>query len=139
MKGTDLWPLAWATLFICVAAYYIVHDNNVKDGSQRIVGPRPTGRRVQFSMGDEVMHSTVPQASPLAEWYEEIGPVLWWKFPIEEPPYCGTPNDLGYDVLAETTVATFRREESRSVNFMVGGWPGYHTHWTPIQIPEEPK
>jgi hypothetical protein len=31
---------------------------------------------------------------------------------LEEPPYAGTPLD--------------------------GGWPGYHTHWTPILIPESP-
>ncbi|MGX6501722.1 hypothetical protein [Enterococcus raffinosus] len=30
----------------------------------------------------------------LAEkWHEDIGPVLWWDFPVEEPPYCGTPLD----------------------------------------------
>lgn len=43
-------------------------------------------------------------ALPLDEWHEDDGDVLWWKFPIEEPPYVGTPNDED--------------------------WPGYHTHWT---------
>lgn len=52
------------------------------------------------------------QASPLAEWNEDVGVTLWWRFPVEEPPYCGSPT---YD-----------------------DWPGYHTHWTPILVPHEP-
>lgn len=52
-------------------------------------------------------------ARTISEYHEDIGPVLWWLFPIDEPPYCGTPTDRD--------------------------WPGYHTHWTPIQIPTEPK
>ncbi|MNW45555.1 hypothetical protein D3C74_228220 [compost metagenome] len=46
---------------------------------------------------------------PIDEWGEDYGDVLWWKFPIEEPPYCGTPLDAD--------------------------WPDYHTHWTPINMP----
>jgi hypothetical protein len=30
------------------------------------------------------------------EWYEEDGDCLWWSFPIEEPPYCGTPLDCDF-------------------------------------------
>ena len=52
-------------------------------------------------------------ARPLEEWWEAYGDVLWWKFPIEEPPYVGSPLDEN--------------------------WPGYHTHWTPIPLPEPPK
>lgn len=33
---------------------------------------------------------------PIDEWCEDIGPCLWWKFPIEEPPYCGTPLDCNF-------------------------------------------
>jgi hypothetical protein len=32
-------------------------------------------------------------ARPLSEWHEDDGAVLWWAFPIVEPPYVGTPND----------------------------------------------
>lgn len=57
---------------------------------------------------------TVQQsARPLEEWGEDYGDVLWWKFPIEEPPYVGSPLDAN--------------------------WPAYHTHWTPIVCPEQPK
>ena len=52
-------------------------------------------------------------ARPLEEWHEDYGNVLWWKFPIEEPPYVGSPLDKN--------------------------WTAYHTHWTPIVIPLPPK
>ena len=52
-------------------------------------------------------------AKPIDEWYEDCGDVLWWKFPIEEPPYCGTPLDSDWKI-------------------------DYYTHWTPILIPIEP-
>ena len=54
-----------------------------------------------------------PVARPLEEWHEDYGDVLWWKFPIEEPPYVGSPLDCD--------------------------WSGYHTHWTPIEVPEPPN
>lgn len=44
-------------------------------------------------------------ARPLSEWHEDDGPVTWWKFPVDEPAWIGTPNS--------------------------SDWPGYHTHWTP--------
>lgn len=53
------------------------------------------------------------RARPMEEWDEDYGDVLWWKIPIEEPPYVGSPLDEN--------------------------WPAYHTHWTPIPIPEQPK
>jgi hypothetical protein len=45
-----------------------------------------------------------PVARPLAEWHEDMGPVLWWCMPVEEGPWVGQPTD--------------------------SDWPGYHTHWT---------
>lgn len=53
--------------------------------------------------------SAPPIARPLAEWHDDMGDVLWWKFPVNEPPYCGSPLD--------------------------SDWPDYHTHWTPIVVP----
>lgn len=56
------------------------------------------------------------RARPLAEWHDDIGPVLWWAFPIEEAPFVGDPR--GDD------------------------WPGYHTHWTPLRnedCPVDPR
>lgn len=51
---------------------------------------------------------------PLEEWCQDGHPsALWWKFPVVEPPYCGSP--------------------------LCEDWPGYHTHWTPIPTPLEPS
>lgn len=44
-------------------------------------------------------------ARHIDEYHEDFGPVVWWKFPVNEPSYIGTPTD--------------------------DNWPGYHTHWTP--------
>lgn len=69
---------------------------------------------------------------PIAEYHEDMGPVLWWKFPIEEPPYVGGPNDLGTPVQLLTPMGTY--------NVGVGGWvAGYYTHFTLIPIPKAPK
>ncbi|WP_339246838.1 hypothetical protein NST58_06535 [Paenibacillus sp. FSL R10-2796] len=51
-------------------------------------------------------------ARPLDEWHEEMGDMLWWMFPIQEPPYCGNPLD--------------------------SDWSDCYTHWTPIVIPTAP-
>jgi hypothetical protein len=67
----------------------------------------------------------------LEEWSEEDGPVLWWRFPVDEPPYVGTPLDLGFTVEIHSVDGVAARGN-------VGGWPGYHTHWTPIEGPEAP-
>lgn len=36
------------------------------------------------------------EPKPMEEWIEEYGNCLWWSFPIEEPPYCGTPLDSNF-------------------------------------------
>ena len=62
----------------------------------------------------------------LAEWHEDDGEVLWWKLPITEPPYVGSPLDEGVLV----TIKVADRDYSQGI--YVHGWPGYHTHWSPI-------
>ncbi len=74
------------------------------------------------------------QARPLDEWTEEDGNVLWWVFPITEAPYCGSPLDVGRT--CEITLRLVGEEHVRHTD--IGGWPGYHTHWTPIPYPDEP-
>ena len=80
--------------------------------------------------------SEVPEeiARPADEWHEDIGPALWWVFPIAEPPYVGTPNDLGHTV--KVTIESV--DGLREMYHQVGKWPGYHTHWTPIRMPVLP-
>lgn len=57
--------------------------------------------------------SALTRARPLDHWHEDHGSVLWWRFPVDEPPYAGQPLD--------------------------SDWPGYHTHWTPIPVPRPPE
>ena len=47
---------------------------------------------------------------PIEEWGEDYGDCLWWSFPIEEPPYCGSPMDEDF--------------------------PEYVTHFTKFNIPD---
>lgn len=77
-------------------------------------------------------------ARPIEEYHEDMGPVLWWRFPIEEPPYCGGPNDLGYSVEARMSLNKYDEQRSNTIHMMVGGWPGYHTHFTTFEVPVKP-
>lgn len=74
---------------------------------------------------------------PASWWSEEDGDVLWWCFRdgewLSEAPYVGSPMDLGYTVQLRAQDTKLREHM-----MMVGGWPGYHTHWTRITIPENP-
>ena len=36
------------------------------------------------------------EPKPIEEWHEDIGDCIWWHFPVEEPPYVGTPNDCNF-------------------------------------------
>lgn len=80
-------------------------------------------------------HHHTPAARPLEEWHEDMGDMLWWKFPIDEAPYVGSPICLGQTV--EITMKAYGVEETMRVN--VGGWPGYHTHFTPIPLATAPQ
>ena len=53
-------------------------------------------------------------AQPHHEWHEDDGPVLWWRFPVTEPPYVGTPLDDDFP-------------------------DEYVTHWTRIVVPHVPE
>lgn len=86
------------------------------------------------------------KARPISEYHEDMGPVLWWKFPIDESPYVGGPNDLGREVAIQTcayTAITGANEEIQPYRggsvqrINVGGWPGYHTHFTMIEMPDD--
>ena len=72
---------------------------------------------------------------PIDEYHEDMGNVLWWKFPIEEPPYVGSPLSCGH-----TVYVSMESEFGEGVSncMQVGGWPGYHTHFQEIEIPDAP-
>lgn len=81
--------------------------------------------------------SIAERARPRSEWHEDYGAVLWWRFPVDEPPYVGTPKDLGR--LVEMHASQGPGRPTLISRGFVGGWPGYHTHWTPLTIPAEPR
>jgi len=61
---------------------------------------------------------------PFHEWHEDIGDVIWWLWPIEQPPYVGSPLDMGYIVEADIGLAASNGHRERGkMRINVGGWP----------------
>lgn len=58
-----------------------------------------------------------PVARPASEYHEDMGAVLWWRMPVQEPPYIGSPLDT---------------------EWVEDGHDAYYTHFTPIAVPETP-
>lgn len=87
-------------------------------------------RRTIADLRKELQDHLQEEARPESEWYEELGDCLWWKFPVEEAPYVGSPLDVGFTVEMHGPGGLIARGN-------VGGWPGYHTHFTrlPKQTP----
>jgi hypothetical protein len=70
--------------------------------------------RARTALGIPVWAVTAQEiARPADTWHENIGEVLWWRFPVTEAPYVGSP-------LADDWIEN------------------HYTHWTPLQIPMEP-
>lgn len=70
--------------------------------------------RCSFEIIDDLKKLDEPQkvkARLAKHWDEDLGDCLWWDFPVEEPPYCGTPLDDDF--------------------------PKYKTHFTELHIPDE--
>lgn len=94
-----------------VGSLAITHDFELEGDSNVRLRLLCDASDIAERMGTLFGRPTAPH--PIDEWHEDNGAVLWWAFPIEEPPYCGTPLD--------------------------SDWPNYHTHWTPIIVPEQPS
>lgn len=106
----------------------------------------------------QLIELTVPR--PIAEYHKDMGPVLWWCLEVEntpqaiaqgwsrrwlgEPPYVGSPGDPGFTVEAHTTTRVItqsnQEHDPKPVIHRIhaGGWPGYHTHWTPLPKVKQP-
>ncbi|WP_156370297.1 hypothetical protein [Novosphingobium sp. Leaf2] len=41
---------------------------------------------------------------PFCDWHEDHGDVLWWRIPICESPYVGSPLDCGRDMLINVSI-----------------------------------
>lgn len=71
---------------------------------------------------------------PFCDWHEDRGDVLWWRMPISEAPYIGSPLDLGRTLKVEIYVGV-EQHELPAVN--TGGWPFDQEDerflwWTPL-------
>ena len=101
---------------------YVASVEQAKAAAQADFNQRILSAIVSSPVSAEV---TAPR--PLEEWHEDMGNVVWWTWRddewLGEPAYIGTPLDLGRNY--EGWIGDQR--------FVVtlGGWPGYHTHWTP--------
>lgn len=76
--------------------------------------------------GRKVAAAAAPR--PALEWHEDYGDVVWWALGedgrwLGEAPYIGSPLDCGRAILVTV--------DGKEMTCNVGGWPGYHTHWTP--------
>jgi hypothetical protein len=73
-------------------------------------------------------------ARPRSEWHEDLGDVLWWVFDSDgnpmEAPWVGTPLVLGHPVALHAGQGALK--DPVLFRGHIGGWPGYHTHWTPL-------
>lgn len=93
--------------------------------------------QVDILRGENLLPPVSQIARPLSAWAEEMGDVLWWKFPVTAAPYVGRPTDLGFTVELHTQDGP---EPRIAATGLVGGWPGDHTHFTPLpSAPTLPK
>lgn len=91
-----------------VCREYSWADSDACDNCQALMKEEPSGAYVGFESIEALF---VPR--PSDDWSESDGPVLWWKFPVVEPPYAGTPLDDDF--------------------------PDYVTHFTAIPEVQEPS
>lgn len=91
----------------------------------------PKGRRnddppIMHMINDRHLLLEHARLHPRDEWSEDDGYVLWYRVPINEPPYVGTPNSSDWP---EEDHEQFYGEPRLG--------PGYYTHWQ--RLPPLPK
>lgn len=75
---------------------------------------------------------------PYAEWHEDYGPVLWWRFPIQEEPYVGGPNSLGFSV-GTALINQFGETVGETQANIGGDADDGSLFWEPITVPIDPR
>jgi hypothetical protein len=73
---------------------------------QALINYEPALNSITIPSNDDT-----PKAIPISEYHDD-GIVLWWRLPVEEAPWVGSPD---YDDWLDD----------------------YYTHWTKIEIPHE--
>lgn len=76
--------------------------------NQIVNNPEFISPRSALNVAEAWLDAVTPR--PLDEWSDDDGCVLWWRLPVEEPPYCGSPN-----------CSTWHED--------------YYTHWIPLICP----
>lgn len=112
---------------------YVPHNQgfewSARDMSQYTLGSAQRECEADYERRVLSALAAAPSSSPrpLEEWHEDHGDVVWWTWRdgqwLGEPAYIGSPLDLGrtYPVVIGDV----------EMQVTLGGWPGYHTHWTP--------
>ena len=82
------------------------------------------------------MSEDIQRPRPFCDWHEDRGDVLWWRSPISEPPYIGSPLDLGRDIEIQIGDGVSLKVAE------VGGWPfdqadERYLWWTPLPDPSK--
>lgn len=86
--------------------------DHLKDRLKYCVSSAAVGKSViELSVESLETLKQIIEPKPLEDWGEDFGDCLWWSFPIEEPPYCGSPLDCDF--------------------------PDYVTHFTRFIVPDE--
>lgn len=52
---------------------------------------------MKLALGALFTQRNVTEPIPIEKWHEDDGNVIWWKLPINEPPYVGTPLDIDFE------------------------------------------
>lgn len=74
------------------------------------------------------------QLRPLSEWHEDHGFVLWYRLPITEPPWVGTPNCSDWLVETADGACMTELDANNEKEPIKGPWA---THWCPLpDLPE---
>lgn len=122
-----------------------------------MTAPAPHSQPGTDEAAEALAFAVLTTPRPIDEYHEDMGPMLWWHWervvgPTDhvsfrwagEPPYVGSPLDLGITVEAHTTTRIIsQRQQDHDPDphierVTLGGWPGYHTHFTMIPMPRSP-
>lgn len=71
------------------------HRETVKELKESIEGhikvKRVLARKLHAARKENERYREVLEPIPAEEWHDDDGYVVWWRLPVEEPPYVGSP------------------------------------------------
>lgn len=102
---------------------YTVEEPQDEDDSAMVLdanGDPMTADEIVAALNALSRSATAVIARPIKEWHEDMGPVTWWRLPVNEPPWVGTPNDSDWPLDQPSFDDPLRP---------------YYTHFTPLVVP----